>query len=284
MNRLLLCADGSAYSEVCAHYAAWYARRAGCAIEAVYVSDVWKYETSFLSDLGGSMGIQPYQDMMDTMQSLETQKSELIEAALRALFEREGLGARFAFHHRTGGVVDQLESFEKGKDPVSLVLLGKRGENANSSVEHLGSTMERVVRASTKPCLVTTRQFIPVTKLLLAYDGSPSATKALHWLVQAKEFKDLSLDLVTVATAGGDDAAATRLQEGENVLRAGGWKPACQLLMGEPGDAVAEYVSQQKIDLLVTGAYGHSSIRHLLIGSTTTELVRRCQVPVFLFR
>jgi nucleotide-binding universal stress UspA family protein len=237
-----------------------------------------------LSDLGGSMGIQPYNDMMDTMQSLEEQKSELIGAALRALFEREGLGARFAFHHRTGGVVDRLESFEKGPDAVSLVLLGKRGENAGTSVEHLGSTMERVVRASTKPCLVTPRQFAPVAKLLLAYDASPSATKALHWLVAAKEFKDLSLDLVTVAAASDDDAAATHLQDGESILLAGGWKPTCQLLTGEPGDAIAEYVSQQKIDLLVTGAYGHSAIRHLLIGSTTTDLVRRCQVPVFLFR
>jgi len=32
------------------------------------------------------------------------------------------------------------------------------------------------------------------------------------------------------------------------------------------------------------GAYGHSRIRNLVIGSTTTEMLRSCTVPVMLFR
>jgi len=32
------------------------------------------------------------------------------------------------------------------------------------------------------------------------------------------------------------------------------------------------------------GAYGHSRIRSLIIGSTTTEMIRSCKVPVALFR
>jgi len=38
------------------------------------------------------------------------------------------------------------------------------------------------------------------------------------------------------------------------------------------------------IGLLVMGAYGHSRIRNLVIGSTTTEMLRICPVPVMLFR
>ncbi|MEO6054349.1 MAG: universal stress protein, partial [Chthoniobacterales bacterium] len=36
--------------------------------------------------------------------------------------------------------------------------------------------------------------------------------------------------------------------------------------------------------LLVMGAYGHSRIRQLMVGSTTTAMVRTCQVPVLMFR
>jgi nucleotide-binding universal stress UspA family protein len=32
------------------------------------------------------------------------------------------------------------------------------------------------------------------------------------------------------------------------------------------------------------GAYGHSRIRSLVIGSTTTAIVRRCKIPVLMFR
>jgi len=140
-----------------------------------------------------------------------------------------------------------------------------------------------MVRASLRPCLITSREYREVKRWLLAYDGSASATKALHWLVQAEGFKDLDLHLVVVAGAE-DEAAASRLQEGENILRAGGWKPTCQLLTGEAGDAIAGYVGQRAVDILIMGAYGHSAIRRLIIGSTTTDLIRRCHVPVLLFR
>ncbi|TZG39377.1 universal stress protein, partial [Halomonas eurihalina] len=44
------------------------------------------------------------------------------------------------------------------------------------------------------------------------------------------------------------------------------------------------YQEEQNIDLLVMGAYGHSRIRHLLVGSTTTEMLRKADIPVLLLR
>ncbi|MDF1750857.1 MAG: universal stress protein, partial [Alphaproteobacteria bacterium] len=38
------------------------------------------------------------------------------------------------------------------------------------------------------------------------------------------------------------------------------------------------------IDLLVMGAYGHSRIRNLIIGSTTSAMLRLCKIPVMMFR
>ena len=49
-------------------------------------------------------------------------------------------------------------------------------------------------------------------------------------------------------------------------------------------DAIAHYQQSQGINFLLMGAYGHSRIRRLLIGSTTTEFIQRCLVPVVLFR
>ena len=53
---------------------------------------------------------------------------------------------------------------------------------------------------------------------------------------------------------------------------------------GQPDAVIARIVEQEGIGLLVMGAYGHSRIRTLIIGSTTTEMIRSCLIPVMLFR
>jgi len=47
---------------------------------------------------------------------------------------------------------------------------------------------------------------------------------------------------------------------------------------------IADTVESEQFDLLVMGAYGHSRIRNLIIGSTTTQMIGACKVPVMLFR
>lgn len=53
---------------------------------------------------------------------------------------------------------------------------------------------------------------------------------------------------------------------------------------GEPDDVIASQVESSAVGFLVMGAYGHSHIRRLVIGSTTTEFVRCCRIPVLVFR
>jgi nucleotide-binding universal stress UspA family protein len=56
------------------------------------------------------------------------------------------------------------------------------------------------------------------------------------------------------------------------------------MLPGIPEDIISTYVQEAGISLLLLGAYGHSRIREFLIGSTTTEMIRRCHIPLMLFR
>jgi nucleotide-binding universal stress UspA family protein len=43
-------------------------------------------------------------------------------------------------------------------------------------------------------------------------------------------------------------------------------------------------VTSEGFDLLVMGAYGHSRIRSLVIGSTTTAMIQAAGIPVLLYR
>jgi nucleotide-binding universal stress UspA family protein len=56
------------------------------------------------------------------------------------------------------------------------------------------------------------------------------------------------------------------------------------LVPGNPDDALSRYQAEHGIDLLIMGAFGHSRIRHLILGSTTTAMLRRCTVSVMVLR
>ncbi len=283
MRRILLCLDGSQYGRSNCGYAAWLAGRTGASADALYVSELWQFETPLIADFGGSLGAQPYLALTSQLQEIEKQKAEALKSAAEDSFSKAGVPDRLRFHHRTGVLVDCLEEFEQAEEPADFLVVGKRGENANFAKGHLGANMERVVRASSLPVLVANREFVAPQKLLIAYDGSPSAAKALEWAATSVAVAGVEKHVITVARTGEERQASERLAVAEKALQTVGVASA-QVLAGHPGDAIAEYVAANGISLLLMGAYGHSAIRRLIIGSTTTELLRRCKVPVVLFR
>lgn len=53
---------------------------------------------------------------------------------------------------------------------------------------------------------------------------------------------------------------------------------------GKPETVIARLLEQTPGAMLVMGAYGHSPIRTLIVGSTTTTMIRTTHVPVLLVR
>ena len=78
--------------------------------------------------------------------------------------------------------------------------------------------------------------------------------------------------------------ARKQLNAAADVLCASGYTPKAEIAPGLADDVIAKRVAGDAINLVVMGAYGHSRIRSLIIGSTTTEMIRSCKVPVMLFR
>jgi nucleotide-binding universal stress UspA family protein len=282
MTKILLCSDGSKYSQVCCEYGSWVlSRLAEAKLDLLYVSDLRQYEFPLIADLSGSLGVQPYQSVITQLEELEETKAAALFDAAKSVFASAGQENRIKTHHNTGLLVDTLRDFEA---PYDLILLGKRGQSSESAVEHIGSTVERVVRATHKPCLVTSREFKPVNKIALAFDGGESCYKALRFIQGSKLFEGIEIHLVTVPDDSGEEFALKHLREAEALLVESGITPVCQMLSGVTEDVISSYVEEAGINMLLMGAYGHSRIRRFLIGSTTTEMIRRCHVPIMLFR
>lgn len=287
MKHILLCTDGSAFAQESYHHAAWLAPRLDACVDVLYVTDVRSQKSIETGNLSGSIGIDAAKDLLGKLVELEHEKAKINHERAKHILEdakqmlmADGV-ANVKTTHETGFLVDSFHEFEVNAD---LIILGKRGENAAFAAPHLGGNTERILRSSHKPCLVTSRQFKPIQRLLFAYDGSKSCQKMLQFLVESPAFKGLELHILTVARTSQDKKAEKRNQEAAEKTKAAGFEPICQILEGDSEKIITSYAEGHDISLIIMGAYGHSRIRRLVIGSTTAQVLRSTQIPVLLFR
>ena len=290
MKKILLCTDGSAFAQVSYEYAAWWANRMDTEIEVLYVTNLRKQKAIQTQDFSGSLGIDDHQALLAKLVDLEHEtakinheRAKIILAAARQVLVEKGVAESILqLTHETGFLVDRFHELEK---EAELIMLGKRGETAGFAVEHLGSNMERIVRSSHKPCLVTSREFHPIERILFAYDGGKSCQTALHFLLNTPVLKGLDLHIVTVAKAvSKEEEVIACHQRILPHLAEQGFSPTFAVLHGNPEEAIVKYADANAMDFMIMGTYGHNRIRHLIIGSTTAQVLRRSHLPVLLFR
>ncbi|WP_127561957.1 universal stress protein [Nioella ostreopsis] len=283
MSKIIALVDGSIYSESVCDHAAWVAKGKGWPVEVIHILGR-RDESADPRNLSGNIGLGARTALLNELADLDAQRSKLARKRGQAIIEDaseriSAEGVEVTGRLRIGDLVETLREAEADAD---LVIVGKRGEAADFASMHLGSNLERAVRSSTKPVLVASRAFQPVKKLLVAFDGGQSALKAVDHIARSELFAGLSIHLLTV---GSETTEAKRAIEGAAALLKGaGYEVTQEIVQGQPETQIAERAEAHDFDLLIMGAYGHSRIRNLFIGSTTTEMIRACKVPVLLFR
>lgn len=280
-GRVLAAIDTSIYTESVCRHAAWAAARLGAPLEFVHVID--PVEQTAPVDLSGNLALGEQETLLLELSALDEKRSRLAQERGRLLLQQARQFAATAgteaadVRLRHGGLSDNLLELENG---VRLFVVGKRGEHADFARGHLGGEVERVVRAVHRPLLVASREFRPVQRVLIAYDGSPTTRKGVEMVAASPLFRGLEVHVVTV----GDGEGKRGLGWAEQVLSAAGLSTTATVVEGEPEEAISGHVRDNAVDLLVMGAYGHSRIRQLIVGSTTTAMLRSCQIPVLLLR
>lgn len=284
MPHLLACTDGSLYAPSVYQHSAWAAARLRAGIRVLHVLDPHR-ELAHGRDLTGAIGFNASAELTEELVKLEEAQARVARLRGKAILEdavRQLAAAGITeveTLQRHGRLVDTLEELEPGAE---LVVLGKRGEHCDFAKGHLGGELQRVIRASVRPVLVAARAFKPIERFLIAYDGGPSVTKAVEFALSSPLLKGLHCHLLRAGKV--DDTATAELEATAAHLRAAGFQVTAAVQEGPPEDIIAQVVKASGIDLLLMGAYGHSPIRNLILGSTTTTMVRTCQVPVLMFR
>ncbi len=282
-QKIIALVDGSIYSESVCHHAAWIAKRTDAPVELIHV--LGRRGAPQTQDLSGSIRLGARTKLMEELAELDGQRAKLVSHRGRAILEdaraivdQDGV-TDITTRLRHGDIVEAISEIE---EEARVILIGKRGEAADFAKGHLGSNLERIVRAAHRPVFVASRAFQPIETVLVAYDGGRSSMKAVDHIARSSLFADLA---VTVVTVGSETTEIKKgLADAQALLKAAGIDATTRVVAGQPEKELGTLVEKEGFGMVVMGAYGHSRIRSLVIGSTTTEMVRSCKVPVVLMR
>ncbi len=283
MRSLLLCVDGSRYTKICAKYAIELARLMDAYVDVLYVTNLNSAELSLIADCGASLGVQPFHELSATLQSLEKKKFQRLERKVTRMFNNTKCDIKFKFNHRSGAVVDAFDEFKHDVTGLDLVILGKRGESSGTAKEHLGSSLERILRTCSCPCFIAPDTFQPsLKKILIAYDASDGINKAIQFVERNHFFKDCEIHLLTVDPT--EDVRAQFSSAKSILCDVAKLNITAVERSGDTVDEIEKYVEEKHINLLVIGAYSHSIVRHFFVGSTTLEIIKQSTIPVVVFK
>lgn len=284
MKKLIALVDGSVYAHSVCDHAAWVAQKTGAQVELLHV--IGRRQTGpAKTNLSGNITLGARTALLKELSELDAQRAQLSQKIGRAILDDatrhiESKGVEHVTARlRIGDLVETVAEQEAEAD---LVMIGKRGEAADFAKLHLGSNLERIARSSTRLVFVAARAFRPVQRFMIAYDGGTSAMKAVDHVARSPLFA--GLECVLLMVGADNEENRKRLDNAKATLEAGSLDVEARILPGQPDTVIATAIEAQGVDLLVMGAYGHSRIRSLIIGSTTSEMIRSCKVPVILFR
>lgn len=203
-KKILACTDGSTpYATSVYDHAAWAAKRIGATVEILHVLDHHSDRKGVGVDLSGSIGMDARDELLEQLAELDNVKAKVAQKRARVILDHAQ--QRLAEHgvtdvtlqQRHGTLVETLAEFE---ETANMVVIGKRGENHDVASEHLGANLERVVRSSKKPVLVASRAFKTIEKVLIAFDGSPSARRAVEAIGRSPLLRGLTCHVFPWAT------------------------------------------------------------------------------------
>jgi nucleotide-binding universal stress UspA family protein len=277
IKRILVGIDTSEHSRVAQSYAFYLSRRFGASLIGLHVVDIVSIEGSFFHDISGSLGLEPYLDYSSKMREVLTARGRVILDEFAQAAKREGVAIETALE--IGIVANQLCERAKSAD---ISMIGHRGVNERFSTGLLGSTAESVARKCPRPLFVSPRVFREIRRPVLAYDGSQRAARAMRAAAEISALLEVPLAVITVAR---DPKLGEKvLDEARSYLESHRITTEFQLIAGNAHEEIIAFLKKYAADLLFIGAYGHSRIIEMVLGSNTEYVMRNAECPLFLSR
>jgi len=164
-----------------------------------------------------------------------------------------------------------------------LILLGQQTFFHFETQAKPDETLHTVVKQSPCPVIAVPAALPEGRAAVIAYDGSPHATRALH-MFQALGL-DSAYDVHVVCVDAQQKRAACYAEHAMAFLHGHNITAQAHALAtsAEPAEVLLEQVRKLDAGLIVMGAYGRSNLREFFGTSLTRTMLEESPVPLFLY-
>ncbi len=276
-KNILVPLDRSPFSDICLQYAMWLANLFKAKLHGQHVVDLIALEGPIVHDISGSMGFEPYMNLSEKMREVLYARGKEIVGEFGRKCEESNI--KYETYIDTGIIANEICGRAKTSD---LIILGQKGLNARFDRGLLGSVSDAVIRKSQKPIFLSPSTYRKISKVLLCYDGSAYASEAMQI---AAEFSTVAGTKMHILTVGKDaEEGKKKLEDSKKYIDSYGIEPVFSFVEGNPNEIIVSFSEKEEIDLVFMGAYGHSRIIEMVLGSTTEYVLRNIQCPVIIKR
>jgi nucleotide-binding universal stress UspA family protein len=274
LRRLLVAVDGTPASRGAQDLAIALARRQGAALIGVAVVDGAWATAPQATPIGGTA----YKEHRDR-KVLEDLRQE-VEVLLKGFAQGcRDAGVACTTVRSEGAPAQVITAEAEGCD---LIVVGRDTSFHFATETDMADTVARLIRNNARPLLVTSAQPRAGDRVLVCYDGSIQASRAMHMAVLLGLVQGIECHLITVAA----DRAVAELRLGlaETLFQAHGVPVELHASVSDadPADLILATVDALVPQLLVMGAFGHRGLRELFLGSATRTLLRRCDTGILI--
>lgn len=284
-SKVLACVDQSHFADYVTDYAVWAACRMKVPLELLHVIDRNAELVAPARDHSGAIGFDAQEALLNELSNEDESRSKLSRERGRVFLNRlreraVAAGVKSPDVRQRYGVLE--ETLVEQEENVRLFVLGRRGESAETTQRDLGRNVERVVRALHRPILTVTEGFKEPRRVMVAFDGGIVTRAGIEMMAASPLFRGLPVHLLMSGKQSKD--APGQLEWARATLETAGLEVMASLQHGDAESIIARAVREQAIDMLIMGAYSHSPLRSLLVGSKTSDLLRAAKIPTLLLR
>jgi nucleotide-binding universal stress UspA family protein len=284
-KQVLACIDGSSLTDSVCDYASWISKKVKVPLKLLHTIN-HHTETAVTSDFSGNIGVGSQEHLLEEITQLEQQQSKLkmqqgklMLQTAKTRVQKNGITDPICTQ-RHGDLIEAVIELE---DEIRILVLGVRGQVHENGNHQIGTKLEAVIRSLHRPILIVNEAFKQPKTLMIAYDGSEAADKAVDMVATSALYKGLVCHLVCVnknhETAEKLLQQATkRLQATENV------GVITTQLKGKADLELCAFQQQHDIDLTVMGAFSHTRLHDKLLGSFTHKMLVNTNKPLLLLR
>jgi nucleotide-binding universal stress UspA family protein len=297
--KILVPVDGSASSTAAVRFVASRLNLGGAAPVQVDLLNVQLPIPAYPARVVGTARVRAYHEA--------EAKSVLAPAA--AILRKAGVDAKTRFVVGSPGTtVARIAARE-----ADLVVMGAHGHTATAGLL-FGSVSNAVLASCTTPVLIVrgpARAAKGALRIGIAVDGSRHSTAAMRYLLEHRglfgEAVEITLinvvpDLlaayvpglaqIPMAVFSPEQAIDTQNAAFEAALaparklvqQAGVAAAEVRLIGNVPGDQIAAYAKEKRLDVLVMGSHGYTALKSVVLGSVATRVAAKCQTPLLVIR